>query len=104
MAAGEGMGSMAEKWAKANIARANHNTMIGPGHKIVLSGNAAWYFDCGSYADAKTGGLTQQCKWGTQMEWQLWRRMGATTKAACRYSPKDVEDNGEGNRAGWQKH
>ena len=56
------MGSMAEKWAKANITRAGQHAMIDPGHKLVLSGPITWCHDCGSYADAKAVGLTQQCK------------------------------------------
>ena len=55
-------GSMAGKWAKANLMRAGHTAMIGPGHKIVLSGTVTWCHDCGSYADAKAVGLTQECK------------------------------------------
>ena len=61
MAAGKCMGPMAEKWAKANITRPSHNTMIGPGHKIVLSGEVTWRLYCGSYVDANAVGLTQQC-------------------------------------------
>ena len=53
---------MADKWAKANLTRAGQNAMIGPGHKIVLSGAVTWCHDCGSYVDAKAVGLTQQCK------------------------------------------
>ena len=62
MAAGKCTGSMAEKWAKANVTRASQNTMIGPGHQLVLSAEVTWCLACGSYADAKAVGLTQQCK------------------------------------------
>ena len=69
MAAGKCIGSMADKWAKANVARANRNEMIGPGHQLVLSEDGVtWCLMCGRYADAKAVGLTEQCKgvpkWG----------------------------------------
>ena len=62
MAAGKCLGSLAEKWAKANLTRANRNAMIGPGHELVLSGEVTWCLTCGRYAEAKAVGLTEHCK------------------------------------------
>ena len=63
MAAGKCNGSMAEKWAKANVTRANRNEMIGPGHRLVLSEDGVtWCLTCGRYADTKAVGLTGRCR------------------------------------------
>ena len=62
MAAGKCSGSMAARWAKANITRANRNEMVGPDHEMVLSGDVMWCLTCGCYADSKSKGLSFQCK------------------------------------------
>ena len=62
MAAGKCSGSMAARWAKANLTRANRSEMVGPDHELVLSGDVMWCLTCGCYADAKSKGLSFQCK------------------------------------------
>ena len=36
--------------------------MVGPDHELVLSGDVMWCFTCGCYADAKSKGLSYQCR------------------------------------------
>ena len=55
-------GSLAERWALAEVAAAEAVGEVGPGHHRMLAGELVWCLRCGCYGEKRGKGLALACR------------------------------------------